>query len=570
VKQSIPNRREFLKSAGAAATGAAAFPQLLASVPPPASGDPVSGITPAPKIRGVMVDAARLPERLEYYRHVVDFCAEWELTTLQFRLTDDQGSALRFASVPNLLTHAHAFTPDELRSLVDYASTNGVDIIPEVEAFGHTGYITRSPAYAHLLDNDPHGSAESTGIIPVHPDSLTLFEKLFREIAALFPSKLLHGGCDEVNWGGSELSRKALTTKTRAQIWAEYLNALNQIAQGLSKELIVWGDFVLHKEPQILSQLNKGIIVMDWNYWDTDAHQFRDALARVHANSSRAIGAPGLISYRWGPRAGTTQLRNIDAFADAYFSADHDGSMGAILTNWVPTRYIQNSLWDTFAYGAVAFKDGPPAAQDSALPRFIMHHYGATWNDAQNGIWSEAFQLLYNAAPSWGDNGAGSPMGIDLVVPYSNDEQLSKVLKARKLRPNPFTRIRSLFATAKPAVTRNHADFQAVALCVEYLEAMFWRENVIVEYMQSGPLKSSTARQLIQTIAGRDSELAAALEKDWDEGRFADSTGKMSPIFGFQLKDELLFQWKKAAAFTAGLASHPGQFEQLLRTTGLA
>ncbi len=566
VKMANSNRREFLKSASVAATGVAAFPQLLAAAARSGSRNSVPSSESTPKIRGVMVDAARLPERLEYYRRMIEFCADWELNVLQFRLTDDQGSALRFASVPDLLTHAHAFTPDQLRGLVEYGRIHGVDILPEVEAFGHTGYITRSPAYAHLLDNDPHGPSGFTGIIPVHPESLQLFERLFREVAGIFPSKYLHGGCDEVNWGGSALSRHALATKTRAQIWTEYLNALNRTAEHLGKQFIVWGDFVVHKEPEILAGLNKSIVIMDWNYWDMSASQFHDALAKVHANGLRAIGAPGLISYRWGPRAGASQLRNIDAFADAYSGADHEGSLGAILTNWVPTRYIQNSLWDGFAYGAVAFKDGSASAQTSALRRFVARHYGATWNDT----WGEAFQLLYDAAPEWGNRGAGAPMGIRLIVPYSDEEQLIKVLKQRQPGPNPFTRIRGLLARARPSVIRNHLDFQALALSVDYLDAMFWRENMIVAHAQAGRLDATAAQQLMRAIAARDRTLAAALDRDWDEGRFPDSSGKTSPIFGFRPKDELLFQWRKAAAFTAELAAHPEHFSRLLSSAGPA
>src|SRR5262249_21325298 len=160
------------------------------------------------------------------------FCAEWGLNALQFRLTDDQGSALRFASVPDLVTHPDALTPDQAKTLVDFARSHGVDLLPEVESFGHTGFITRSPKYAHLLDADPHGSREFTGVIPVLSETRELFEKLYREVAAIFPSTYIHAGCDEVNWGGSDLSRKALETRSRAQIWAEYLNALNGSAQG--------------------------------------------------------------------------------------------------------------------------------------------------------------------------------------------------------------------------------------------------------------------------------------------------------------------------------------------------
>lgn len=92
------------------------------------------------KMRGLMLDAGRVPEKLEYYRRMVEFCAEWGFNTLQFRLADDQGSALRFTSVPGILTHKNAFTGDQLRSLAEYSRSRGVDMIPELESFGHTGF----------------------------------------------------------------------------------------------------------------------------------------------------------------------------------------------------------------------------------------------------------------------------------------------------------------------------------------------------------------------------------------------------------------------------------------------
>jgi hypothetical protein len=509
-----------------------------------------------------MVDAARLPEPLDYYRRVLRFCSDWELNTLHFRLTDDQGTALRFSSVPDLVTHANAFTPGQLHELVEYGRSLGVGIIPEVEAFGHTGYITRSPAYAHLLDRGDHG--EFTGIIPVQPQTTEMMQKLFREVASIFPSKYLHGGCDEVNWGGSALSRKALQTRSRAHIWGDYLNSLNQIVQSMGKQFIVWGDFVLHKEPEILSRLDKNIVIMDWNYWDTGAIEFRHAVDRVQANGSQAIGAPGLISYRWGARPGTQQLRNIDAFAEAY--AHQPASLGVILANWVPTRYLQNSLWDGFVYAAVAFKDGSAAAQVSGLRRFVERHYGATWNEQ----WSEALDLLYDAAPEHGDRNSASPLGLSLPVPFSDEEYLAGLLRKRNPQPNPFPRLRSLLDELQPTVKNNLADFQSLALSVDYLDTIFWRDAVILHHAADKPLSLEAAQQLIEQIAERDRNLAVALNKDWDGSRFTDSPAKRESVFDLHPKDQMLLQWQRAAAFSAGLAAHPDRFYQLLQATGLA
>ena len=509
-------------------------------------------------MRGLMVDAARVPETLDYYRRVIEFCADWEMNTLHLRLADDQGTALRFASVPGLVTHKNAFTPEELKQLAEYAHSHGVDLLPELESFGHTGFITCSSTYAHLLDRDANGSAEFTGVIPVHPATLELFDKLYCEIAAIFPSPYLHGGCDEVNWGGSDLSRKALQSKSRAQIWGEYLNALNQSAQKLGKQFIVWGDFVVHTEPEILKQLSKEIVIMDWNYRDTSSAKVHDALAAIRANGSRAIGAPALINYKWGPRAGTQQLRNIDAFADAYYGTDDPGSLGVVLTNWDPCRYVQNSIWDGFAYASVAFNQGTEVAQATAFRRFVERHYHAEWNED----WSEAFRIIYDAAPSVKDS-AAHWMGLVLPVPWSDDAQLADLLKDRSPRPNPFTHLCSLLVQVEPLVRKNLTDFQAFQLCAEYLEKMFWREAVVVE--QAGkPLQRDSAASLIQSIAQRDRALAEALSKDWDSGRFSDAAAKHEPVTDLEPKDQLVYQWQRTADYSASLASHPDRFFQLL------
>lgn len=539
------NRREFLFESGIALTGVAIAPHL--------SGASLSGALRQTAMRGLMVDAARVPESLDYYRRVIEFCADWQLNVLQFRLADDQGSALRFSSVPDLVTHKNAFASEQLHDLANFARQHGVDLLPEIESFGHTGFITRSPTYAHLFDGSQHGSSEFSGIIPVSPETLPLFEKLYKEIAAIFPSDYLHGGCDEVNWGGSALSRKALAAKTRAEVWAEYLNSLYRIAQSLGKQWIVWGDFVLHKEPEILPRLDKNIIIMDWDYSETSSAVVEDTRRKIRANGSRGIGAPALINYKWGPRVGSEQLRNIDAYTQSYLSSDDSTSLGVILTNWIPSRYLQNSLWDGLAYAAVAFNQGAGTARTSAFRRFVEKHYQAQWNTT----WEEVFSLIYDFAPSTVKNRETSSwMGLRLPIPWSSDAQLTAVLSDRTPHQNPFTELRSLLASLETSILKNLADFQAFQLCVVYLESAIWREAVLAEH--------TDAAALIRIIAERDQALLDSLARNWNSGRPADAPAKSELIFDLAPKDQLLFQWRQAAAYSASLVSQPDRFSKLL------
>ena len=516
------------------------------------------------KIFGLMVDAGRLPESMSYYRRLVDFCVDWGLNAIQFGLADDQGCALRFKSHPDLLTHNNAFTPDQMRRLADYAQHRGVELIPILESFGHTGYITRSPKYADLRDQDPEGKRNFiAGVVPVDPRTLEIFEDLYHELASIFPSKYLHGACDEVIWGGSELSRKALLEKSSAEIWADYLNSLNRICEGLQKEFIVWGDFVLHHEPEILKLLQKDIIVMDWNYWDDDPSIFRRSAMTALENGSRVIGGPAWGWSRWGPRAGTQQLRNIDAWADVYSEISDPRCMGLILTNWFPSRYIQDAIWDGFAYAAIAFTKGSAQARTSAFRLFVEEHWGAQWNHT----WEKVFRTSYEIAP--GRVGGGIPtsswkLPAILPVPWSTEEELTAAMNAQTSSASQFTELRSLLILCEPLVRKNLDDFKAFQLTFRYIERLFLRNAILAETAKKKPATKDSATQLIKLIATQDHELLVELDRAWDRGRPADSYAKFGHLEGERPGDQLLFEFRRASTFSAQLAEDPDSFYAIL------
>jgi hypothetical protein len=479
------------------------------------------------------------------------------LNAIQFRLADDEGCSLRFESHPELLTHRNALSPGQMRKLVECGEKRGVTLIPEIESFGHTQYITRVPQYAGLSDKSAQAHSAFTAVIPVHPQTLQIFRDLYRETAAIFVSRYIHGGCDEVNWGGSELSQKALQAKTRTDIWAEYLNSLDEIARGLGKELIVWGDHVLRLEPEILGRVNKDIIVMDWNYSDVDPKFVRQLAQKVIDSGHRAMGAPAWGWCRWGPRAGTEQLRNLDAYADAY--RDLSGSLGVVVTNWFPSRYLSDSIWDGFAYAAVALHEGSTAARNTAFRRFVEKHYAADWTDT----WEDVFRTTYDNAPN---STCRRPwMRPELIAPWHNEAELAATLKGGATDSPPYTRLRSQLVFCAGGVRKNLEDFAAFELCAEYLEYLFWRSTSVVREAQRKSGDKESSALLIKTLAERDRQLLERLDADWDRVRPSDSPAKVEAILGCSPQDQLLFRFRQAAAFSAELATDPDRFHRLLQ-----
>ncbi|HTV56396.1 MAG TPA: family 20 glycosylhydrolase [Terriglobia bacterium] len=510
-------------------------------------------------LRGLMVDAARLPEKSAYYMRLIDFCSEWNLNALLFRLTDDQGSALRFPRHPELVTHLHALSPEEAHGLAQYGGKQGVTVIPEIESFGHSRYITATHKYAHLADSQPGRRNDFVGLCPVDPEALALMRDLYREVAEIFPSPYLHAGCDEVNWGGSELSRRALKTKSRAEIWAQYLNSLNDICLALGKEMIVWGDYVVHKEPAILPRISKRIIVMDWQYYVTDPNPLAQAAQEVMNHGLRVIGAPAIISCEWGPRAGELQLRNIDAYADAYLAlGGSTRCLGVIVTNWAPTRYLQRSLWDTFAYAAVDVNHGSRLARQSAFRRFTERFYGASWDDD----WQEAFSTYYRITPNRHSCAPEWP-GPRLPVPWANEASLRQALMSGPTKIPPYKQLRARMAILQYRVRRNEADFASLAPSAEYIEYAYWRDMAARTAAKSGDTRP--ARALIRKIAEQDRQLVERLNTEWNVGRFADSPGKLDPLVALGPANQLLFRMRQAAEFSTQLAAHDAQFFGLPR-----
>ncbi len=518
-------------------------------------------------LRGWLVDAARMPETMDYYRRLVRFCGDWGINVVLFRVTDDQGSNIRFSSHPELIYHKHAFTPDEVRGLVAYAREYGVEIIPEVESFGHTEYITRAPEHAKLLDRDP--SRSDNGLIPTHSEGLRIIADLYGELATIFPSRYLHGGGDELNFGHSEYSKQLLKTRTWEQVFAEHMNLLNKLAKGQGKELIIWADHVLYRQPGILPYLDKDIILCEWNYEDADTEAVEKRARKVIESGHPIIGSPALGFSGFGPRVDSEQLRNIGAYVDAYRRIDDARVLGVIVTNWVPTRYLQNSIWDGIAYAGVALNEGSATALDTAFRRFAERHYGAAWDDT----WADVFRSVYDLAPHQGFK-PGDP-----DFPWWDEDGLTAAVKDNRSQIPPFTRLLGEMRMCQSGVKRNFADFQAFQLSVEYLDNAYWR-HVMPGLEARGNLRRESAADLVRTIAERDRQLVDALNAEWNRGRFPDDphlSGYMLALSdpqdpqiwgesGWQW--QLLFNMRKAAKFSSQLAVDPERFYQILLRAG--
>ena len=490
-----------------------------------------------------MIDAARTVETMEHYYKTVDFCADNGLNTILFRVTDDEGSALQLQSHPELLHQKGAFTAAELKKFVAYASKKGVEIIPEVEPFGHTRYITSIDKYKFLTDIGDPTITWSNGICPVSDTTLNLMQDLFIEIAEIFPSKYFHIGCDETNWGSNPMTIEALKEKSKNQIWAEYVNKLNAIAKKMGKTSIIWADVPIREENEILEMLDKDIVLMDWNYWVTDEDKIKTNADMMMNYGFRIIGAPAINWMMWGPRIGEFQLKNMETISNVYNNLDNEKNLGVLFTHWEPYRYTQNAQWDTYTLAAEMVNNPNGYDMMATLKKFTEAHYGVVWNEE----WDKVYTDLYKNTPK------NKLHGLDVEArrfyPWKNKEDLAYIYAKKEPFENNFIEITNLLKKQRKEVKKNKQDFDEFLLSVEYIEHIIWRENALLVIRDDESKMVTTLEEIVET----DSAMLARLDAVWEKGR----KGKM--------KDKHVWEFPKAAAYSAKLTKDNSELKEVLK-----
>lgn len=171
--------------------------------------------------RAFMLDVARTFMTKENILRYIDYIAYHKINTLHWHLTDSQGWRLEIKSHPEL-TQIGAFrggdspipaalgkwdekyggyyTQEDIREIVAYARVRNVEIIPEVDLPGHSTTLTRVIPSTGCTTKDGKPRKLSSAVCASKSENIKLFDEIFAEVAALFPSRYIHIGGDEVKF----------------------------------------------------------------------------------------------------------------------------------------------------------------------------------------------------------------------------------------------------------------------------------------------------------------------------------------------------------------------------------
>lgn len=238
--------------------------------------------------RGMMLDVSRHFFSTEYVKRYIDQLALHKINLFHWHLTDDDGWRLEIKAYPKLTEqgawrgddevlppsrgsgserYGGFYTQDEIREIVAYAARRHISILPEIDMPGHSRAITAT--YPETLPTVFTDSKSVQGVVanaisPAREENYVMLEKVFAEVADLFPFEYIHIGGDEVNhklWKDCPqikalMEREGL--KNLSQVQQYFTHRLEGIFARQGRKIIGWNE-ILHG-----GRLSQETAVMSW------------------------------------------------------------------------------------------------------------------------------------------------------------------------------------------------------------------------------------------------------------------------------------------------------------------
>jgi hexosaminidase len=242
--------------------------------------------------RGIMLDVSRNFFTKEEVKEYIDQISRFKYNTFHWHLTDDNGWRIEIKSLPKLTevgawrvprygqfskraepkqgeaaTVGGFYTQTDIKEIIQYAQDRNVTIVPEVDVPGHS--MAAIAAYPELsCTKDPNtkvnpGSSFSewyndgtfkmmidNTLNPSDEKVYAFLDKVFTEIATLFPNQYIHVGGDECYKGfwtkdpGCQALMKKMNMTKPEELQAYFMKRVESILKSKGKKLIGWDEIL--------------------------------------------------------------------------------------------------------------------------------------------------------------------------------------------------------------------------------------------------------------------------------------------------------------------------------------
>lgn len=385
--------------------------------------------------RGISDDLARgQVSTIANFKKIIRYLAEQKYNIYMPYFED----LLRMEQFPTIGVGRGALTKDEVRQLQDYARQCQVEIIPIFQTLGHFENILNQPEFMGYAD---YPGAASLNVLSESARQF-LFTML-DEVIPWFDSPFFHIGADE-SWDvGMGATREAAAQWGIAKLHADHYRRVYQKVREHGKKVMMYGDIIL-RHPEILGQIPKDIMIVDWHYLPNDVYpsvkQFADSGFQV-------LVSPAV--HNWHnpfPHVANTWL-NIGNIARVGYT---EGAQGLIVSGWgdFGSPNLRELNYLGYAFGAEAAWNPEASRYETVNQRFGQQYFGIDDAQFNSVIWhlSEIANQT-NFKEVW-----RQPF-------YPSEEPVNRLLTRALLLQQHSEAARELIPTLKEKAQRNSDDF---------------------------------------------------------------------------------------------------------------
>ncbi len=268
---------------------------------------PAVKITDYPRFgwRGLMLDVSRNFFSKADVKTYIDEMAQLKYNTFHWHLTDDEGWRIEIKALPKLTsvgawrveraghygdredpkpgepaTHGGFYTQEDIKEIIKYAQDRNITIIPEIDIPGHSmaavaaypelsctknpnTFVNPGTAFSEWYGNGTFKMKVENTLNPSDEKVYDFLDKVFTEVAALFPSQYIHVGGDECYKGywAQDSSCQALMKKLNIRhvedLQGYFMGRVEKILQSKGKKLLGWDEI-------LEGGISPGATVMSW------------------------------------------------------------------------------------------------------------------------------------------------------------------------------------------------------------------------------------------------------------------------------------------------------------------
>ncbi|WP_299398793.1 glycoside hydrolase family 20 protein [uncultured Gelidibacter sp.] len=233
------------------------------------------------KWRGLHLDVSRHFFEKSYIKETIDMLAMHKMNVFHFHLVDDQGWRIEIKKYPKLTeigafrndqedahwdgrrvttpedeaTYGGFYTQEDIKEIVAYAKSKGVQVVPEIEMPAHV--MSAIAAYPELSCFETPIGVPSGGVWPIteiycagKESTFEFLENVLLEVMELFPSEYIHVGGDEAtktNWAKCPHCQKRMKDEGLAnveELQSYFIKRMERFISSHDRKLIGWDEIL--------------------------------------------------------------------------------------------------------------------------------------------------------------------------------------------------------------------------------------------------------------------------------------------------------------------------------------